>query len=116
MRSSGWTFSRRTPERFSFLDAILAPNPMVFSVMRRLVQLEDDVLDVLADVAGLGQRRGVHDREGDGEQLGERLGEEGLAGPRGPNQEDVGLLELDVELAVLFEVVDPLVMVVDSNR
>ena len=39
----------------------------------------DDALDVLADVAGLGQRGGVRDRERHVELLGERLGEQGLA-------------------------------------
>src|SRR5215470_6393069 len=32
-------------------------------VIGRLQQLQDDVLDVLADVAGFGQRRCVHHRE-----------------------------------------------------
>src|SRR5687768_15467692 len=33
---------------------------------RRLQQFEDDVLDVLADIPGLGQGRRIDDREGDG--------------------------------------------------
>src|SRR5207249_5144960 len=45
-----------------------------------LQQLEDDVLDVLSHVAGFGQRRRVDDGEGDGEELGERLSEQRLAG------------------------------------
>ena len=44
-----------------------------------LDQLEQDVLDVLADVAGLGQRGRVGDGERDVEHLGQRLGEIGLA-------------------------------------
>ena len=43
-------------------DALLA---LLDVVAGRLQQLEDDVLDVLADVAGLGQRRRVDDRERD---------------------------------------------------
>ena len=35
-----------------------------------LDQLQEDVLDVLADVAGFGQRRGVGDREGNVEDPG----------------------------------------------
>ncbi len=88
---------------------------LLLVVAGRLVELQDDVLDVLADVAGLGQGRGVHDREGHGQELRQGLGEEGLARPGGPDQEDVRLLELDVELAVLLQVVDPLVVVVDSH-
>jgi hypothetical protein len=38
-----------------------------------------------------------------------------LPGARRPDQEDVRLLELDVELAVPLEVVDPLVVVVDRD-
>ncbi len=44
-----------------------------------LEELEQDVLDVLADVAGLRERRGVRDREGHVEHAGERAGEERLA-------------------------------------
>src|SRR5580704_1414396 len=54
----------------------------------RLQQLEDDVFDVLPDVAGLRQRRRVHDREGDREEAGQGLGEERLAGAGRPNQQD----------------------------
>ena len=50
-----------------------------------LDQLEEDVLDVLADVAGLGERRGVGDRERDVEDLGERLREQRLAAAGGPS-------------------------------
>src|SRR5208282_4891570 len=50
-----------------------------------LDELEQDVLDVLADVAGLRKRSGVGHGEGDFELPRERLGEEGLAGPRRPD-------------------------------
>ena len=60
-----------------------------------LDQLQEDVLDVLADVAGLGQRRGVGDREGDVEDPGKGLGEQRLAAAGRPEQQDVRLLELD---------------------
>ena len=56
-----------------------------------LDQLEQDVLDVLADVAGLGQRRGVGDGERDVEDARERLREQRLAAARGAEQQDVGL-------------------------
>ena len=38
-----------------------------------LQQLEDDVLDILADVAGFGQSGGVHDSERNVKHLGQRL-------------------------------------------
>ena len=45
-----------------------------------LDQLQDHVLDVLADVAGLGQRGGVDDGKGHVEQFGQCLRQQGLAG------------------------------------
>ena len=80
----------------------------------RLVELEDDVLDVLADVARLGQRGRVRDRERDAQQPRQRLREQRLAGARGPDQEDVRLLEFDVGPRPLAEV-DSLVVVVDRD-
>ena len=73
-------------------DALLA---LLDVAAGRLQQLEDDVLDVLADVARLGQRRRVDDREGDREQLGERLREQRLAGAGRADQQDVRLGQLD---------------------
>jgi hypothetical protein len=50
-----------------------------------LDELEQDVLDVLADVAGLGERRRVRDGERDVEDLGERLASSVLPEPVGPS-------------------------------
>jgi hypothetical protein len=61
-----------------------------------LQQLNDDVLDVLADVAGLGERRRVRDGERDVDDLGEGLREERLAAARRSQQQDVRLRELDI--------------------
>ena len=89
-------------------------------VVGGLDQLEQDVLDVLADVAGLGQRRGVGDRERDVEHPGQRLGEVGLAAAGRADQQDVGLGELDVVVVGLprrwLAGLDPLVVVVDRDR
>src|SRR5947209_213528 len=82
-------------------------------VVRRLEQAQDDVLDVLADVARLRERGGVGDGEGHPQHLGERLCEEGLAGARGADQEDVRFLQLD--LARLAARLDPLVVIVDRD-
>src|SRR5438552_12154099 len=91
-------------------DAALGPLDVV---IRRLEQAQDDVLDVLADVARLRERGGVGDGEGHPQHLGERLCEEGLAGARGADQEDVRFLQLD--LARLAARLDPLVVVVDRD-
>ncbi len=82
-----------------------------------LEQLQDDVLDVLADVAGFGQRGRIHDRERDGEQARERLREQRLAGAGRADEQDVGLGQLDVVAAArLLLDLEPLVVVVDGDR
>ena len=63
-----------------------------------LDQLEQDVLDVLADVTGLGQRGRVGDRERDVEDARERLRQQRLPAAGRAEQEDVRLLQLDVAL------------------
>ena len=80
----------------------------------RLDEPQQDVLDVLADVAGLGQRRRVGDAERHVEDPGQRLGQERLARAGRADQQDVRLLELDV--VDLVAGVDPLVVVVDRDR
>src|SRR5690606_20982476 len=67
-------------------DAALRALDVVVGVLE---ELDDDVLDVLADVAGLRERRGVRDRERDVEDLRERLREQRLAGAGGPEEQDV---------------------------
>ena len=82
-----------------------------------LQQLEDDVLDVLADVAGLGEGGRVHDRERHREELGQRLRQQRLAGAGGADEQDVRLVELDVVAAArLLLDLDALVVVVDRDR
>src|SRR6266511_3535905 len=83
-------------------------------VIGRLDQLEEDVLDVLTDVARLRQCRGVGDGEGDVQHAGQGLGQERLAASRRAEQDDVGLLQLD--LVVLRAHLDPLVVDVHGHR
>ncbi len=92
-------------------DAALRALHVVIGVLE---QLDDDVLDVLADVAGLRQRGRIGDRERDVEDLRERLREERLAGARGPEEQDVRLRELD--LVGGDARVDALVVVVNGDR
>jgi hypothetical protein len=68
-------------------------------VVALLQQLLDDVLDVLADVAGLGQRGGIGDHERHVEQPRQRLGQQRLAGAGRADQQDVALGQLDVVAA-----------------
>ena len=50
-----------------------------------LDQLEEDVLDILTDVTGLGEGCGIHHGERHVQQFRQSLGQEGLAAPRGAN-------------------------------
>src|SRR5713226_294859 len=87
---------------------------LVDVVVAVLQQLLDDVLHVLADVARLGERGCVRDHEGHIEQPRERLREQRLARAGRADEQDVRLGELD--LVVLRKVLEPLVVVVDSDR
>ena len=79
-----------------------------------LQQTDDDVLDILANVAGLGEVGGVGDGERDVQNLGQRLRQQRLARPGGSEQEDIRFAQLHVVGAHLR--VDALVVVVDGDR
>ena len=64
-------------------------------VVGGLDQLQEDVLDVLAHVAGFGQRRCVGDGKRHVEHLGQRLRQVGLAAAGGAEHQDVRLRQLD---------------------
>ena len=76
-------------------DAALRALDVVVAVLQQLL---DDVLDVLAHVAGFGQRGGVGDHERHVEQARERLRQQRLAGAGGADQQDVALAQLDLVL------------------
>ena len=78
-------------------------------------QLQQQVLDVLADVAGLGQRGGVADGERHVEDLGQRAGQQGLAAAGRADEQDVALVHLDLAVALVAQA-QALVVVVDGDR
>src|SRR6266567_5632411 len=84
-------------------------------VVRRLDQLEQDVLDVFADVAGLGQGSRVGDRERNLQQARQGLREQRLPAAGRADEQDVALLQLDVGIAVRAGL-HALVVVVDGDR
>src|SRR5882724_600446 len=88
---------------------------LLLVVARGLVELQDDVLDVLADVPGFGQSGGIGDGEGDGEKAGQGLRQQCLSRSCGADEQDVRLLELDLAVRLLGKV-DALVVVVDGDR
>ena len=78
-----------------------------------LQQLQNNVLDVFADVTGFGQRRGVHDGERNIQHARKRLRQERFAGAGRANQKNVGLAQLDVARLLVQE--NALVMIVDGD-
>ena len=96
-------------------------------VVGALKQLEEDVLDVFADVAGFGERGGVADGEWDVENAGERSGLERFAAAGGADQQHIALVDFGVVAGgggngrrFAFGRIDgggqPFVMIVDGNR
>ena len=74
-------------------DADLGPFHVV---VRILQQTQDDVLHVFADIAGFGQRGRVGDAKWNIENLGQRLGEQRLAGAGRADEQNVALLDFDI--------------------
>ena len=77
-------------------------------------QLLDDILHILADIAGFGQRGRVGDGEGYVQQSGESFRQQGLAAAGWSYQQDVALAEFHVLAAPLLAVAKSLVMVING--
>ena len=92
-------------------DAALRLLDVVFAGLK---QLENDVFDILPDIASLGQCCRVGHGEGHIEDPCQRLGQQGLAAARGTDQQDVGFRQFDV--AALGRVVQPFVVIVHRDR
>ncbi len=67
-------------------------------VIRVLQKLQQNVLHVLADVAGLGERGGVADGERNVEDPGQGFGQQSFSAAGGADQQDVALVDLDVRV------------------
>ena len=87
---------RRAADLVDFVDVDDAALGLLHVVIGGLQQAEHDVLHVLADVTGLGQRGGIGNGEGHVENLGEGAREQRLARAGGADEQDVALLDLDV--------------------
>ncbi len=96
-----------------FVDIDDAPGGLLHIVVRRLEQVEDDVLHILAHVAGLRQGGGVGDGEGHVQDPGQGLGQQGLTGAGGADQQDVALLELHP--VQVHPGVDALIVIIDRH-
>src|SRR5581483_3676017 len=93
-------------------DAGLGPS---YIALGGLQQLQDNVLDVFADVARFGERGGVHNSERDVQHLCQSLGQQGLARAGRTDQKDVGLGQFDAVASPLPVHIDPLVVVVHGD-
>ena len=82
--------------------------------IRCLQQAEQDVFHILAHVAGLGQRRGVGDGEGDVQHPRHRLGKQRFPAAGGSDQQNIALLQLHIVVGIPAE--NALVMVVNGDR
>ena len=78
-----------------------------------LQQLQNNIFDVFADVAGFGERGGVDDGERNIQHARKRLREQRFAGAGRADQKNIGLAEF--HFAGLLVEEDALVMVVDSD-
>ena len=97
------------------VDVDDAPACRLDVVVGVLQKLDQDVFHVLAHVAGLGQGGGVGYGEGDVQDPGQGLGQQGFARTGGTDQEDVALVDLHVVGTGAPGVIDALIMVVHGH-
>ena len=64
-------------------------------VIRILKQAQNDIFDVFAHIAGLGDRRRIRDAEGNIQDARQRAGEKRLARAGWSDQKDIALLDFD---------------------
>src|SRR6516164_6052343 len=74
-------------------DSLLSPLHVVVGILQ---ELQDDVFHVLADVARLGEGGGVHDGKGNVQHPRQRLRHQRLPGACRPDQQNVGLRQLNI--------------------
>ena len=104
-------FARDLVDLVDIDDPALRPLDVVIGGLQ---QLQDDVFDILADIAGLGQRRRVRHRERHVDDPRQGLREQRLARPGRPDQQNVRFGEFDI--VVLCAVGEALVVVVHGDR
>lgn len=102
------------PDLVDFVDEDDAPLSGFDIEVGSVEQLEEQVLDVFANVSGFGQRGGITDREGHLQVLGDGACQQCLTGTGRTDEHDVRLFDLDVGLAILVGH-QPLVVVVDGD-
>ena len=103
-------FARDLVDLIDVHDAVLRFVDFVIAVLQQLL---NDVLDVLTDITGFGQRGRIRDDEGHIQQAGESLRKKRLAASSRPHQQNVALGQLNFVFLAL--VTKPLVVVVHRH-
>jgi hypothetical protein len=91
-------------------DAGLSPLDVATGV---LDQSKDNVFNIFADISGLGKGCSINDGEWNAQEAGQGLGQKRLSGSRRADQQNIGLLKLDI--GFLPGELDALVMIVNGD-
>ena len=95
-----------------FVDVDNAPFRQLHVKIGGLQETKQNVLHIVAHISGLSQRSGVRDGKGNVQNFRQRLGKEGLAAARWPNEQNVALLKLHIGIRAE---IDTLIMVVHRD-
>ena len=98
-----------------FIDINDAPFGPFNVIICILDQPEQDVLHIFPYITGLCEAGGIRNGEGDFQDLGQGLGQKGLAAACRSQHQDIGFLQFHILVMPLF-IVDPFVVVVDCHR
>ena len=102
-----------TGDLVNFVDIDDSDLGLVHVVIALLQQLLDDVLNILADVARLGEGSGVGDGEGNIKEPGQGLSQQGLTAAGGAHQQDIAFAQL--HFVASLAVAQALVVVVNRH-
>ncbi|CAB4373141.1 unannotated protein [freshwater metagenome] len=104
-----------TSDLVDFIDVDDAGFGFLHVVIGGLDQLEQDVLDVLTHITGLGESRGIGNSERNVQHASQCLGKKRLAATGGTNKQDVGFRQFNV-VALGNAVLNAAVVVVHRYR
>ena len=102
-----------TGNLINFVDIDNAALRFLYVKIGRLNQAQQNILNVLADVASLGQSGGIGNGKRNSQHLGEGLCQQCLAGASGTQQKDIALLQLHTPISARAE--NPFIMVIDGD-
>src|SRR5580693_769618 len=103
------------PDLVDFVNVDDAGLGAAYVALSRLQKFQDDVLDILAHIAGFGQRGGIDNGERHIEHASQSLRQQRLPRPRRTDEHDVRLAQLDAVVGLLPVHEDALVVVVNRH-